>query len=126
VALKLRHADFHTTGRQRALRPATDAPAAILGVAEQLLAETLAATGWRRIRLLGVRVGGLGPLARQLELYDPAPLRDIQLNAALDRLRARFGEGAIARGLPARRQAAVRGRRKTDERAGDCRRQQRR
>ena len=116
VALKLRHADFRTTGRQRALRPATDAPAAILGVAEQLLVETLAATGWRRIRLLGVRVGGLGPLARQLELFDPAPLRDIQLNAALDRLRARFGEGAIARGLPASRQAAVGGRPKMDDR----------
>jgi DNA polymerase-4 len=72
VALKLRHADFRTIGRQRALRGATDLAAPLAATAEALLAEALAATGWRRIRLLGVRVAGLGPLARQLELFDPA------------------------------------------------------
>jgi DNA polymerase-4 len=99
VALKLRHADFQTTGRQRTLRTATDIAATILTTADALLEETLAATGWRRIRLLGVRVGGLGPLARQLDLFDPAPLRDSRLNAALDQLQARFGPDAISRGL---------------------------
>ena len=99
VALKLRHADFETTGRQRTLRTATDAAQTILATAGALLDETLAATGWRRIRLLGVRVGGLGPLARQLDLFDPAPLRDSRLNAALDQLQARFGAGAIQKGL---------------------------
>jgi hypothetical protein len=99
VALKLRHADFQTTGRQRTLRTATDTAATIQATADALLEETLAATGWRRIRLLGVRVGGLGPLARQLDLFDPAPLRDSRLNAALDQLQARFGPDAISRGL---------------------------
>ena len=99
IALKLRHADFETTGRQRTLRTATDAAQTILATAGVLLDETLAATGWRRIRLLGVRVGGLGPLARQLDLFDPAPLRDSRLDAALDQLQARFGAGAIQKGL---------------------------
>ena len=49
----------------------------------------------RLIRLLGVRVGGLGPLARQLDLFDAAPQRSAKLNAALDRLHDRFGPGAI-------------------------------
>lgn len=98
VVLKLRHGDFSTTGRQRALRVATDDGPTIQRVAEVLLDETLVATGWRRIRLLGVRVGGVGPLARQLDLFDPAPLRDSRLNAALDQLHERFGAGAIVRG----------------------------
>lgn len=99
VALKLRHADFRTIGRQRALRGATDLAGPILATVEALLAEALAATGWRRIRLLGVRVGGLGPLARQLELFDTTATRDTRLGAALDQLQARFGAGAIARGF---------------------------
>lgn len=98
VVVKLRHADFRTVGRQRALRTMTDGARAIVGLAEQLLTETLAATGWRRVRLLGVRVGGLGPLARQLELFDQTPLREAQLDAALDRLQARFGPATISRG----------------------------
>lgn len=102
VALKLRDSDFRTIGRQRALRGATDDAGAIFAAAEALLREALAAPGapWvgRRLRLLGVRVGGLGPLARQLDLFDPAPLRDIRLNRALDELHARFGPGAVKRG----------------------------
>ncbi|HEX5505031.1 MAG TPA: DNA polymerase IV [Thermomicrobiales bacterium] len=95
VALKLRHADFRTTGRQRALRAATDAPRTILATAEALLDEALAATGWRRIRLLGVRVAGVGPLAQQLDLFDPTPLRDLRVNAAVDQVRSRFGDRAV-------------------------------
>ncbi|HET8631821.1 MAG TPA: DNA polymerase IV [Thermomicrobiales bacterium] len=95
VALKLRHADFRTTGRQRALHTATDAPRTILATVEALLDEALAATGWRRIRLLGVRVAGVGPLAQQLDLFDPTPLRDIRVNAALDQVRERFGDRAV-------------------------------
>ena len=71
VALKLRNADFRQIGRQRALRAGrTDAVPPLLATAEALLKEALALTGWRRIRLLGVRAGGLGPLACQLDLFD--------------------------------------------------------
>ena len=99
VSLKLRDERFETLGRQRALRGSTELAAPIRAVAETLLDELMGAPGtpWygRRIRLLGVRVGGLGPLARQLELFDGAPQRDARLHAALDRLHDRFGPGAI-------------------------------
>ncbi len=97
VALKLRHADFQTTTRQRALAAATDQPRPIAEAAEALLAEALAATGWRHIRLVGVRVGGLGPLARQLDLFSPAPLREAKLSQALNALEARFGQQVVRR-----------------------------
>ena len=97
VALKLRHADFQTLTRQRALAAATDQPRPIADAAEALLGAALAATGWRRIRLVGVRVGGLGPLARQLDLFSPAPLREAKLSQALNALEARFGRQVVRR-----------------------------
>ena len=99
VSLKLRDERFETLGRQRALGGSTELAAPIRAVAETLLDELLGAPGtpWygRRIRLLGVRVAGLGPLARQLDLFDAAPQRTAKLNAALDRLHDRFGPHAI-------------------------------
>ena len=99
VSLKLRDERFETLGRQRALRGSTELAAPIRAVAEGLLDDLMGAPGapWygRRIRLLGVRVAGLGPLARQLDLFDGAPQRAAKLNAALDRLHDRFGPNAI-------------------------------
>ena len=60
--------------------------------------EALATTGWRRIRLSGVRVGGPVPLARQLELFSPRPLKEAKLSQALNALEARFGEQVVRRG----------------------------
>lgn len=102
VAVKLRHADFRTITRQRALPTMTDLPRPFRAMGARLLTEALAATGWRRIRLVGLRVGGLAPLARQLELFDSAEPRDVRLNHALDKLHARYGDHAIERGLAAR------------------------
>ena len=101
VHLKLRDETFETLGRQRALGGSTKLAEPIRATAEALLDELLGTPGtpWygRRIRLLGVRVGGLGPLARQLDLFDETPQRDARLHAALDRLHERFGPGAIGR-----------------------------
>ncbi len=100
VSLKLRDEQFETLGRQRALRGSTELAEPIRQTAEALLHELLGQSGtpWygRRIRLLGVRVGGLGPLARQLDLFDPTPQRQAKLYAALDQLHHRFGPTAIA------------------------------
>ncbi len=99
VHLKLRDETFETLGRQRALGGSTELAEPIRATAEALLDELMGAsdTPWygRRIRLLGVRVGGLGPLARQLDLFDETPQRDARLHAALDRLHERFGPGVI-------------------------------
>lgn len=101
VQLKLRDEAFETIGRQRALGTSTELAEPIRALAETLLHELLGAPGtpWygRRIRLLGVRVGGLGSLARQLDLFDATPQRAARLHAALDQLHERFGPDAIGR-----------------------------
>jgi DNA polymerase-4 len=97
VTLKLRQADFQTITRQRALAAPTDLAGPLATAADELLTEALTSTGWRRIRLLGVRVSDLGPLARQLDLFSAAPLRDAKLSAALHELEGRFGARVIRR-----------------------------
>ena len=73
VVLKLRDAEFQQLTRQRALQQMTELADPLRRTAEMLLDDLLgdATAPWagRHIRLLGVRVGGLAPLARQLELF---------------------------------------------------------
>ena len=95
VTLKLRQSDFQTITRQRALAAPTDLAGPLAAAADELLAEALSATGWRRIRLLGVRVSALGPLVRQLDLFSPAPLREAKLSQALNALEAGFGRQIV-------------------------------
>ena len=97
VTLKLRQSDFQTITRQKALAAPTDLAGPLAAAADELLTEALSATGWRRIRLLGVRVSALGPLVRQLDLFSATPLRDAKLSAALHKLEARFGPRVIRR-----------------------------
>ena len=49
------------------------------------------------IRLVGVRFSDLVPGASQLNLFDDTE-RESQLLAAMDRIRKRFGKGAIGKG----------------------------
>jgi DNA polymerase-4 len=95
VGLKLRYDDFSTISRQATLPDATDAGPVVYG---QVLA--LFESAWQRgrpVRLLGVAAANLTQPARQLRLFEQEDLRQAQLDAALDRIRARFGEHAIQR-----------------------------
>jgi DNA polymerase IV len=95
VELKLRYGDFSTISRQATLADATDAGPVIYA---QVLA--LFESAWQRgrpVRLLGVAAANLAQPARQLRLFEQEDLRQAQLDAALDRIRARFGERAIQR-----------------------------
>lgn len=110
VALKLRYGDFTTMTRQATLVEATDAGPVIYATVL-----TLFESAWnlrRPVRLLGVSAANLCQPARQLRLFEleegheasstGAPAyaqarRQAQLDAALDRIRARFGEDAIQR-----------------------------
>jgi DNA polymerase-4 len=95
VALKLRYGDFTTISRQTTLADATDAGPAIYA---QVLA--LFEGAWqhgRPVRLLGVAAANLTQPARQMRLFEQEDLRQAQLDAALDRIRARFGHRAIQR-----------------------------
>lgn len=98
IAVKIRRHDFHTFTRQRSCQPATHDSRAITDLAQQLLNEWLAEHPGAAVRLLGVGVYDLGPVA-QMSLFDePASQSSQQLDTAVDRIRAKFGAGAVVRG----------------------------
>ena len=95
VTLKLKTADFKIRTRARSLATPTQLAGRIFATARDLLARE--ADG-ARFRLLGV---GLSALAAAAEA-DPADLvsgRAAEAEHAVDRLRARFGDDAVVRGL---------------------------
>lgn len=98
VTVKLRVAPFDTRSRQRTLANATDDDLAIYHAALDLLRDALgedrAAGRTSPVRLVGVSLSGL-EAGRQLGLFEHA--RVTRLNAALDAVRARFGDSALDR-----------------------------
>jgi DNA polymerase-4 len=95
IHLKLRYDDFTTLTRQATLVDPTDTGPAIYA---QALALFEAAWDRRRlVRLVGVGAANLEQPARQLRLFEQEDSRQAQLDAALDRIRSRFGEDAIQR-----------------------------
>lgn len=94
VAIKLRYGDFTTTTRQTTLDEPTDAGPVIYARTLALFEE---AWDRRPVRLVGVSAANLCQPARQLRLFEQEDQRRAQLDAALDRIRERFGEQAIQR-----------------------------
>ena len=98
VTVKLRVAPFDTRSRQHTLANATDDDLAIYHAARDLLREALgedrAAGRTSPVRLVGVSLSGL-EAGRQLGLFEHA--RVTRLNAALDAVRAKFGDKALDR-----------------------------
>jgi DNA polymerase-4 len=98
VTVKVRQRDFTTFSRQRSFSPPTQDSRAIGAVAAALLARWFEEHPRVAVRLLGVGVAGLEP-ADQLDLFGAAsPAAPGALDAALDRIRERFGESAVKRG----------------------------
>jgi nucleotidyltransferase/DNA polymerase involved in DNA repair len=103
VTLKLRYADFTTITRSETVQhPMAEAPR-IYRVAWSKLDR--ARLSDRQVRLVGVSVSELetGP-SRQTSLFEKPPDQDEEgrrqklLNEAIDRIKERFGEGALRRG----------------------------
>ena len=93
LALKLRDEHFHTFGGQRTLPDATGSTKVIYQTALALLGD-LHPSGCR-LRLLGLTLSGLTTDARQLELDDS--WREVACDEAVDRVRAKYGAGALRR-----------------------------
>jgi DNA polymerase-4 len=95
VTVKIRRKDFTTYTRQRHIEPATQETRVVTAVAQELLQQWLAAQPRAALRLLGVGVSDLAPAA-QLDLFTaPQTSRNRELDAAVDRIRDKFGKVAL-------------------------------
>ena len=95
VTLKLKAADFRLRTRAHSLGSATQLAAKIFAAARSLLERE---TDGAKFRLLGVGLGAL-TTADQADPSDFVDDRAVEAEHAVDRVRARFGEDAVVRGL---------------------------
>ncbi|MBA3895282.1 MAG: DNA polymerase IV [Gemmatimonadales bacterium] len=107
VTLKLRHDDFHTVTRRRTLETATDLDAELYEAARALFRGAFEGVRSRNrgVRLIGIAATNLG-LAAEADLFEPpARQRLKELSAAVDKVREKYGFGAVTPGsaLRARR-----------------------
>jgi DNA polymerase-4 len=114
VSLKLRHDDFRTVTRRRTLEIATDLDAELYEAARALFREAFEEVRLRNrgVRLIGIAATNLG-VSAEADLFEPPErqrLRD--LSVAVDKVREKYGFGAVTAGSVLR---ARRGRRRWEE-----------
>ena len=97
VHITVRYADFTTITRQRTVSPPTDADQLIFDTGLDLLKRELTAGRKQAVRLIGIGASSL-VAGRQLNLLDPTPRRLEKLNAAIDRIREKYGFTSIQTG----------------------------
>jgi len=95
ITLKLKTADFRIRTRASTLERPTQLAARIFAAGRELLAREIDGT---KFRLLGIGVSSLCN-ANAADLADLLDHRTAEAERAVDRLRARFGNAAVVRGL---------------------------
>jgi DNA polymerase-4 len=100
ITLVWRDPDFSRHSRSRTGEPAWDSPT-LFAVARRLLLEMLSVFPTkkvpRKIRLLGVRLSQLETGEKQLDLF--SQVKEVSaLDRVMDKVRDRFGDGALQRG----------------------------
>jgi DNA polymerase-4 len=98
VTLKLKTADFRLRTRARSLGAPTQLAAKIFDAGRDLLARE---TGTTKFRLIGIGVSALTGAheADPADLVDDRGQRRAAAEHAVDRLREKFGQGAVIRGI---------------------------
>jgi DNA polymerase-4 len=107
VTLKLRHDDFRTVTRRHTLETATDLDAELYEAARALFREAFEEVRRRNrgVRLIGIAATNLG-VAAEADLFEPPERQRLKdLSAAVDKVRGKYGFGAVTPGsvLRARR-----------------------
>ena len=95
VTLKLKTADFRIRTRAQSLAHPTQLAASIFAAGRELLAREIDGTPFR---LIGIGVSALDD-ADQFDLADLLDRRTAEAERAIDRLRKKFGEEAVIKGL---------------------------
>ena len=107
VTLKLRHDDFRTVTRRRTLETATDLDAELYDAARSLFREAFEEVRRRNrgVRLIGIAATNLGVSAEADLFESPERQRLRELSVAVDKVRGKYGFGAVTPGsvLRARR-----------------------
>jgi DNA polymerase IV len=98
VTLKLKTADFRLRTRARSFGAPTQLAAKIFDAGRELLAREAGST---RFRLIGIAISALarGQGADPADLVDHRGKRTAAAEHAVDRLRERFGQSAVVRGI---------------------------
>ena len=98
VTVKLKSADFQTRTRSRSLSDPTQLARRIFDCGRELLGKEVDGT---KFRLIGIGVSNLqtAAAADPDDLLDPGARKAATSERAVDKLRAKFGRGAIKRGL---------------------------
>jgi DNA polymerase-4 len=97
VTVKIRRQDFTTYTRQRNFQPATQETRVVARIAAELLDTWLDSQPHAALRLLGVGVSELGPDVQPDLFATTQGEKNRQLDAALDRIREKFGSVALKR-----------------------------
>jgi DNA polymerase-4 len=95
VTLKLKSADFKIRTRARSLGSPTQLAARIFAAGRDLLTHEVGTT---RFRLIGIGLSHLEDAVGD-DLADLIDRRAAEAEHAVDRLRVKFGRGAVVRGL---------------------------
>ncbi|MBT3351532.1 MAG: DNA polymerase IV [Nitrospinaceae bacterium] len=99
VTLKIRFEDFDTNTLAARMEPPTAIDRPLFEAARRLLTRALQEKSkGRKVRLIGVYLGGLASANQQPELFVEESERDTRLTETVDRLRDRFGEGSLVSG----------------------------
>jgi len=103
VTLRLRFNDFDRATRSHTLPYATSSTHAILATARRLVAAAAPVVGERGLTLVGFAVSGMSAIdrggAEQLMLPFVTGTEPASVDAAVDRVRRRYGKSALTRGV---------------------------